>query len=214
MRTKPTFPRSIVALAIAGALATLAPAAPAQRLAATVGTPIPYRVSLPAGANISQESEFLLAETDSMYVVIGSVDIMQSWDNELPVSDAEARRIMTNVFMGSDSLLLGLVIEGVQRKFGQLNGAVTEIRTFAGQKSGYTRGDFNQDGERGSLEMHLTVKDGIMYMLIIAVRGHGNASLETLATGIRDSFALPDAPPPAATPRRNGVIRPRTGKRG
>ncbi|HEU4881367.1 MAG TPA: hypothetical protein VFT45_03950, partial [Longimicrobium sp.] len=96
-------------LALVCALLGGAPAAMAQKLTPMVGAPIGYRVSLPSGAEIEDDGETLTAQTEDVIVFIAAVDLVAAQDEPLPVSDAESRRIVTSMFMGSDSLLFGLM---------------------------------------------------------------------------------------------------------
>ncbi|HEX2080770.1 MAG TPA: hypothetical protein VHG08_23900 [Longimicrobium sp.] len=210
MRIQPTLHRCVLVLPLAGALFGLAPAAASQSLVTTVGEPIAYRVDLPAGAEISRDGPFLAAETPKHIVLVAAADLVAEAEYQLPVSDPEARRILTSVFMDSDSLLLGLMDEGMRRRNVELVGVVREIRTLGGQRAAYLRGGVGRRGTDGWMEMHVTVKDGIMYLLIVGGMGRAGARDETLAARIRDSFVLPDAPPPAAS----GPARSAYGLRG
>src|SRR5688572_10828999 len=121
---------ALLSLALTFAVPALAPAAEAQRLVTATGDPIAYRVDVPAGARIDHDGYYMIAETDNAYVITAAVDLLTAADHGLPVSDGEARRIMTNMFMGSDSLLLGLFDEGMRRRNVRLEGLVREIRTL------------------------------------------------------------------------------------
>jgi hypothetical protein len=207
MQTHPTpLHRTLLALLLAAALLGLAPSTAAQKLTPTVGHPIAYRVSLPSGAEINDNGETLTAETENMIVFVGAVDLVAGQDKPLPVSDGESRRIMTSLFMGSDSLLFGLIDHSFREHDVDLTGAVREIRTLGGHRAAYVRGEFQENGEAAWMEVHLTVKDGIMYLLIVGGM-RDNASV-ALASRIRESFVLADAPPPAEPgTRRSSVIR-------
>lgn len=209
MRIPPTLHRCALVLPLAGALFGLAPAGAAQRLVTTVGEPIAYRVDLPAGARISHEHPFLAAETPKHVVLVAAADLAAEADHQLPVSEPEARRILTNMFMESDSLLLGLIDQGMRRRNVELVGVVREIRTLGGQRAAYVRGGVGRRGTDGWMEVHVTVKDGIMYLLIVGGMGRAGARDETLAARIRDSFVLPDAPPPAASGPARSASAPR-----
>jgi hypothetical protein len=199
--------RSTVAVLAVAVLAG-APAAEAQRLVAAVGDPIAYRVDVPAGARIERAGYYMTAETDDAHLTTAAVDMVNDADHHLPVSDREARRIVTDMFIGSDSLLLGLIDEGMRRRDVRLAGAVREIRTLGGQRAGYIRGRVGRSKDAPSIEMYVTVKDGIMYMLVFTAVGP-TARVESLAARIHQSFVMPDAPPAgfqAPTPR-SGVLR-------
>lgn len=196
MRIHPLLLRPFLTLAVAAALPAAAPAVAAQNLVTAVGEPFAYRVDLPAGAELVRDGHFLTAETKNVYVLVGSVDMVAEAERQLPVSEQESRRIMTNVFMGSDSLLLGLLDEGMRQRNVHLAGIVREIRTLGGQRAGYVRGRIDQSRNAPWLEAYVTVKDGIMYMLVFTAVRPGER-FSTLAARVHGSFILPDAPPPA-----------------
>lgn len=201
--------------ALACLLAAMAPPALAQSAASsvltpltpTVGTPIAYRISLPEGWEIKREDDVLYARQGPLTVVLGSMDMMAAVEDPLPVSDVEARRIMTNMIMGSDSLLYDMMREVSKEEEGyRVTGTVQDIRSLAGQRAAFLRGRYEEDGEIGWAEAHFTIKDGIVYMLMFALEGGERteaefAAYEPLFTRIRDSLVLADAPP-AARPDR------------
>lgn len=197
MRTHPTFLRYSLAVT-AAATCGLVPDAAAQALTPRVGSPIPYRIELPALATAADDGWSLEVQGSGYYVRVGAMDMMDEVDDdELPVSDAEARRLMTTLFMSSDSLLLGLLEESMQEQQVDLQDVVTEIRTLGGQRSGYMRGRVVCEcGHSGTIEMNLTVKDGILYMLMFATEGEGAERHEPMMMRIRESLVLADAPPP------------------
>jgi hypothetical protein len=197
MRIHPTLLRAFLTLASAAALLGTAPAVAAQNLATAVGEPIAYRVDLPVGAEVVRDGYFLTAETKHVYVVVGSVDMVAEAERQLPVSEQESRRIMTNLFMDSDSLLLGLLDEGMRQRDVHLAGVVREIRTLGGQRAGYLRGRIDRSLDAPWPEAYVTVKDGVMYMLVFTAVRPGER-FYTLATQVHGSFILPDAPPPAS----------------
>jgi hypothetical protein len=213
MRIQTKCPRSILALLLATVLLGVVPGAAAQALTPLVGDPVPYRVSLPAQAKISGPGDFLIAESGNLAVLIITVDMMeQEGGNRLPISDSEARRAMTNMFMGSDALLLGVLDAAVRNQSAEVTDVVREIRTLGGQRSGYLRGRTECScGHPAIIEMHVTVKDGIAYTLMFAAHGEDLEQSEELIARIHESFVLADAPP-AASPRerRRGIIRRRT----
>jgi hypothetical protein len=201
-------PRATIALMLCAVLLGSAPAA-AQKLETIVGNPIAYRVGLPAGAEIVDDGETVHVETENAIVFVGAVDLVATQDEKLPISDREARRLMTNVFMDSDSLLLGLLYQSMAQQGVELENIVTEMRTLGGQRAGYLRGEFVEAGDRARMEMHVTVKDGIMYLLIVGCEDGDDAASATLAQRIHQSFVLADAPPAGiqAPARRSGVLR-------
>jgi hypothetical protein len=201
--------------ALACLLAALPPPALAQSaaspvltpLAPTVGTPIAYRISLPERWEITREDDVLTARQGPLTVVLGAMDMMKDVEDPLPVSDGEARRIMTNMIMGSDSLLYAMMREVTQEEEGyRVTGTVRDIRSLAGQRAAYLKGRYEEDGEIGWAEAHITIKDGIMYMLMFTLEGGERTEAEfathqPLFARIRDSFVPADAPP-AARPDR------------
>lgn len=185
------------ALAQSAASPVLTPLTP------TVGTPIAYRISLPEGWEITREDDVLSAKEAPLTVVLGAMDLMKGVENPLPVSDMEARRIMTNMIMGSDSLLFALMRDVTKEEEGyRVTGTLHDIRSLAGQRAAYLKGRYEEDGEIGWAEAHFTIKDGILYMLMFTLEGGERTEAEFAAhaplfTRIRDSFVLADAPPAA-----------------
>jgi hypothetical protein len=137
----------------------------------------------------------LMVASERLMIIVGATDLMKGEENPFPVSQAEARRIMTNMVMGSDSLLFGLLggAADVMRKDAELRDVVTEIRTLGGQKSGYLRGRLVGD-EPGRFEMSITLKDGIMYMLAFAAQGDDFEENEPLFARVRESLVFAPAP--------------------
>lgn len=200
--------RAVLAIVLGGALPGVAPAAAAQKLTPVTGSPIAYRVSVPSGAEIASNGQTLIAATENTIVSVNAVDLVAAQDERLPVSDGESRRIMTSVFMGSDSLLFGLIDEALEEHDMELTGVVREIRTLGGHRAAYVRGVLQEDGEEAWMEMHLTVKDGILYLLIVG--GSPDNASRALASRVRESFLLAKSPPAEASrvPRTPGVLRP------
>jgi hypothetical protein len=203
MHPDSAFPRRVLLAAMLGA-AMLAPApgAAAQTLVSRVGDPVPYRIQLPALARISVEGEFLKAEADDFLVVVATIDMMKEDKDPLPVSEAETRRILTNVVLGSDSLLLAIMEESAREQNLEPGDVVTEIRTLGGQRSGWMRGRMMCScGHEVVIETYVTAKDGIVYMLTFGSHAENAERRAPLIARIHESFALADAPPPAAGSR-------------
>jgi len=193
MRIHPTPLRcAVLAIVLGGALPGRAPAAAAQKLTPVTGSPIAYRVSLPSDAEVENYGEILTAESENAMIFVGAVDLVAAQDERLPVSDGESRRIVTSMFMGSDSLLFGPIDFALQEQDTELTGQVREIRTLGGHRAAYVRGEFQEDGEAAWMEMHLTVKDGILYLLIVG--GSRDNASPALARRIHESFVLADGP--------------------
>jgi hypothetical protein len=195
--------------ALACLLAAVAPPVLAQSatspvltpLTPTVGNPITYRISLPERWEITREDDVLYARQGPLTVVLGAMDIVRMVKDPPPASEAEERRIMTNMVMGSDSLLYDLMREATREEEGyRVTGIMHDIRSLAGQRAAYMRGRYEEDGETGWAEAHFTMKDGIAYMLMFTLEGSERteaefATYEPLFTRIRDSLVLADAPP-------------------
>lgn len=186
------------AAALFCALLCIAPGAAAQGASAAplrtlVGDPIPYSIGLPKGWKIENESEMVQAATDGAAVIVGASDLVKNGDHGLPVSDAEARRIFTSMIMGSDSLLFGLVDEGL-RIVDEIQIVEREIQSLGGHRAAVVRGRFAKDGVSGTMEMIVTVDDGILYVLAFLAESDGHARHAPLFVRIRESFTLPSAP--------------------
>lgn len=186
--------RALLACALATATPGLAPAAAAQNLTPVVGDPIAYRVSLPAGARVMSDRQNLHGVTRDAIVFVGAVDLMDAQEREPKVSESEARRIMTSLFMQSDTLLLALLHHGIRQRDVKLHDVVTEMRTLGGQRAAYLGGVPN-DGAHARLDAHMTVKDGILYLLIVHSNRRRGERSGMLAESIHQSFVLADAPP-------------------
>jgi hypothetical protein len=191
--------------ALACALLAFAPALPAQAapvstpLTPHVGSPIAYRVQLPKGWNIQQEGEFLGAATGDAMVAVAASDVMAGEESGLPVGEAEARRIMSNMILGSDSLMFAMLnemLKGFQEDGSELQDVVREVRTFAGERSGYLSGrSMDLLDKPARVEVHFTIKDGVVYALVFAATEARFAAYQPLFARVRDSFAFPAAPP-------------------
>lgn len=73
---------------------------------------------------------------------------------------------------------------------------VREVRTFAGERSGYVSGrSMDLFDKPARVEVHITMKDGVVYCLILAATEARYAAYQPLFAGVRDSFAFPAAPP-------------------
>jgi hypothetical protein len=193
--------RPSLATALLAAVLALAPAVSAQSpasmpLTPTVGSPIAYRVDLPTGwKTLNRDDEMLVVGSERLMIIVGATDLMKGEENPLPVSQAETRRIMTSMVLGSDSLLLGLLGEAAtaMQKDAELRDVVTGIRTLGGQKSGYLQGRL-VGKEPGRFEMSITLKDGIMYMVAFGAQGDGLRENEPLLARVRDSLVFAPAP--------------------
>lgn len=187
--------RTSLFLAMAGGLLALAPAAAAQTLVPLEGLAIPYQLSIPEGWEAEADGEMVYVTGEDMMLVVAASDLMAEEDNPLPVSEKEARRIFTSMIVDSDSLLLGLLDEGFAEGMDQeIMDPVREIRELGGLRAGYLRGRVVVDGEPGWVDVHLTMKDGVMYMLAFMVQSPDVEPFEPLIDRIRASFVPADGP--------------------
>jgi hypothetical protein len=179
------------ALAFVGALLGLASWVAARKLAVRKGDPIPFRIALPPEAQVESRPGLLSAQTGNLSVIVVATDMLEGEQNPLALPEAESRRILTNIIMGSDALLFALLDEEFRRRTLELGNAVRGIGTLGGQRSACVRGRFAERGLEGWLEMHATVKDGIMYMLAFTVVRGDPGAHEPIIARIRESFVLP-----------------------
>lgn len=208
------------ALILACALLGMAPAAHAQiqttsSLNPTIGSPIAYRIGLPKGWAVEREDGTLTMSTEGASIFVGAMDLAAEADH-LPVSDAEKRRILTNMFMGSDSLLFSLLEMGMGSAGTGIavEEATREIRTLGGERAAYMTMQCRCETERVRMDMYVTVKDGIMYALILGAKANAFKRHEPLFANVRDSFTLASAPAPefrTAEPPRSTSGRQRDG---
>ena len=185
------------ALSLGIALLGIAPAAAAQAAASaafstTLGDPIRYRISLPRDAEIVREDHMLYAVSDNVVIMVTATDMLKGEAPVLHVSDAEARGVITRMIMGSDSILLALLREGIEESGhgADLLDVRQGITTLGGQRAAQMTARLQEDGGEGWMEMRMTVKDGILYMLMFAVVDDEPAAHEPLFARIRDSFVL------------------------
>jgi hypothetical protein len=176
------------ALALAGALLGVAPGGP--RLTTRVGHPIPYRIALPEGAAIEEESGLLSARTDGLVVVVVARDMLGDGEHTLPPA-APPRRRLTRLLMNSDLLLFVLLEEEFRNSNLKLHDAVSRVRALGGQWAACVRGRLEEDGLSGWIDIHATVKDGILYMLVFTMSGDDPDAYEPLLARIRKSLVLP-----------------------
>jgi hypothetical protein len=182
------------AAALLGAALVHAPSASAQdapSLLTTVGSPLPYRIDLPRDWEINRESRTgkggesytLTAGNGSVTVSLVALDMVEN-------GDAVERRA-TDSTVSTDSFLRDALrhnrVRWTKRGASDL---VQEIRTLGGQRAVYTRCRIVRDGKPLWLEMHVAVRDGIMYMLTTMGEADGYAAHEPLLARIRDSLVL------------------------
>lgn len=179
------------ALAFAGALLGVAPAAAARKLVARAGDPVPYRIALPEEAEIERRPGLLAAQTGNLSVIVVATDMLEGEQNPLPLPKPESRRILTDMIMGSDALLFALLDEEFRRRKLELGDVVRGIGTLGGQRAACVRGRLEEGGVESWLDIHATVKDGIMYLLAFTVLSGGLEPHEALVARIHESFELP-----------------------
>ena len=191
-----------------GLLAAAPPALAQSPLASTPlvthkGSPIAYRIGVPKGWKTGSGEEMMAATSDRALVLVFASDVMGEEGNELPVSEAEARRIMTSVFLGSDSLLfavMGEILKEAKADDGNLTDVVRDVRTLAGQRAGYlsARGsDFLDEPAR--LEMYVTVSQGIVYVVAFAAVDAEYEAHRPLFDRVRESLVFADLAAVAAS---------------
>ena len=213
------------ALPLLAALLACASAAPAQSSPASpplteqVGSVLTYRIGFPRGwevdregVNISQQAqmqggtatstvrlefqgETLIAERGTGYVHLLVSDVVPVKRSDLPVSWAEQRRIVTGTILSSDSLLFGLLANAARGLGPDFRDVEREIRTLGGQRAGYLSGLLVQRGLQSRTEFYVTVKDGIVYVLIFAERDSRFAAQEPLFARVRDSLVFAENAP-------------------
>ena len=195
-------------LALSCAFLGLAPAARAQTsapapLATTVGDPIAYRIDLPKDWEISRVSQNVpngtahaLSATgkDGALSVTAADLVAGRTDRPAGVSEAQMRKMVTDMILGSDSLMYGMLQGAIANQGGTLRDAVRGITTLAGQRAARLKGRVERDGTTTPLELHLTVRDGIMYVITTLAEDGRYAAVEPLFARIRDSFVLAPAP--------------------
>jgi hypothetical protein len=189
-----------LAIVFTGAMLGLAPVAAAQNLALTVGSPVAYRVSLPEGWATRHDDETLtvFSEDENLAIMVAAKDILATMENPMPMPEPEARRILTAMLMSSDSLLLQMLQQTFQyQKEYPITGMTHEIGTLGGERSARLSGRMRIDGEDIWFQFHVTVKDGVMYMLCFLSQDEFSRKQEPLMDRVHASFVLADAPPPA-----------------
>lgn len=176
------------ALSLAGSLFGVAPAA--RKLATRVGHPIPFRIGLPDEATVEESPGLLSARTRDLVVVVVARDLLRDEQNPLPVAP-DSRRRLTKMLMESESLLFVLLEEEFRSRNLQLHGAVSRVRALGGQWAARVCGRLEESGLSGCIDIHATVRDGILYMLVFTMSSGDLGAHEPLLARIRDSFVLP-----------------------
>jgi hypothetical protein len=178
------------ALAFAGALFGFASQA-RRKLVLRTGDPIPFRVALPREAEIVSRPGALSTRMGEVLIVAVAKDMMHGEDDGHVARDSLARRVLDGLIIPSDALLFALLDEELGRRQLELPNAVRGIGTLGRQRAACLRGRFSHGGTAAWLDMHATVKDGIMYMLTFTVLNGDLAPHEPLLARIHESFELP-----------------------
>jgi hypothetical protein len=174
-----------------------------QPLREHVGTTVAYHLGIPARWELKEDGEKLVATNGRVMLVLGVRDLVtQKVGLQLPVSDAESRRIMTTMFMSSDSLLLGLLDqmgEGMMEERGVRCSHVTrEMRELAGQHAGFLGLRCVEGRASARVDIWLTIKNGVAYILVYGGEPKDYAANEILFDRVRESLVLADTPPAGA----------------
>lgn len=174
------------------------------------GDPVPYRIGLPKGWEIQRDDKsgmLGVAREGKVMLAVMALDLLPSPGPGLPPFDEEQRRVLTRAMMDSDSILFGLMgVRGeVMSSGGTMSGVVHEIRTLGGERAGYMSARL--EGRAARLEMYLTVQDGVVYMLVMAVHRDSAARYAPVFAAMRESMVLAGpvsgwASRPAAPPAR------------
>ncbi len=167
--------------------------AAAQQLFPVVGIPVAYEVSLPVGwESDNSDPGLLVVQNDGVVIMVGAVDLMavEGETGGGPMNDAELkeRRRLTQRVVQDDSVLMSMV-DAMFPGTAELTDKVREVRTLGGQRSAYARGRYTEDGESGWLELHVTLRDGILYLLMFSTEGDSDTHAELLGR-VRQSFVL------------------------
>jgi hypothetical protein len=176
-------------LAFAGALLGMTPGGP--KLVVRTGNPVPFRIALPKDAEIEAGPGLLSTRIGELAIIAVAKDLMEDQSSPLPERKDFSRRILTSMIMGSDALLFALLDEELGRRKLELGRVVRGIGLLGGKRAACVRGRFEDGQSGGWLDMHATVKDGIMYMLAFTVVRGGLEPHEALLQRIHGSFVLP-----------------------
>jgi hypothetical protein len=194
MRIPPGLLGNRLLLFLALTLAGLAPAG-AQPLTAVVGEPVPYGIGVPEGWSTDLEGDVLSLEDpdEETVIMVTAFDLVAAQSRPLSMSEAEARRIMTEGVMSSDAVLLDMLKRNTEQASRRpLLDVVHEIGTLGGEKAGWMSGRSQITGGAGWIRVCLTVVDGILYTLVFVGMGEIRPEQEALVARIGDSFVPAD----------------------
>ncbi|HYR08020.1 MAG TPA: hypothetical protein VEQ60_09635 [Longimicrobium sp.] len=196
MRIHPGRLRTRLLLLLAFTLG-LAREAGAQPLAPVVGEPVPYSIGVPEGWSTDLEGDVLSLEDpdEETVIMVSAFDLVAAQTRPASMSEAEARRILTERVMASDSLLLDMLQGNAARATRYpLIDMTLEIGTLGGEKAGWMWAHSRIAGEAGWIRTCLTVVDGILYTLVFMGMGEHEPEQESLVARVRDSFVPADMP--------------------
>ncbi len=197
MRTFRIRTHAVLAAAFA-ALAGTAQAAAAQDLAPLTGTPVAYQVGMPVPAweLLRNDEEMMQVGTADAVIIASAWDLLAQEQRNPAIPDHIHRTIVTNQWMDSDSLLMARVAEALSSTGNlQAEGRVEEMRTLGGERAAYMRTQWEREGDTGWAQAYVTVKDGIMYMLVHVVAGADADKYGEIFGRVHQSFVLAAAPP-------------------
>lgn len=174
----------------------------ATRLVPHKGATVPFTVQVPDGWNVQEMDGGVLATSGHALVGVYASDVLADQKNTLPVSEAESRRIVTSMILGSDSLLLammGKAKDGImQTALSPVVGA-PEISTLGGSRAAFlrTRMDAPTIGSV-RVDMYFTMSDGYVIMLFHGAAEDSVAAWQPVFDRVRESLVLPHWSPPTA----------------
>jgi hypothetical protein len=187
--------RISVLAVFAAALAGLAPAAAAQDLVPVEGAPIAYRIGVPVGWASSNENGNLTFGHEDAVIIVSATDLVGLQESPPPVTEESRRRILTQRFMGSDSIMMALMTRVASRAAAlEQEGLVKEIRTLGGQRAAYLRDRQVQNGVTRWRQAYITVKDAVMYLLVFVVQDSDPDKHKDLFDRVHQSFVLAERP--------------------
>jgi|GEM_PF-3254483 len=188
--------RAVLAAALVALLFGLAPGAAAQDLVPVVGRPIAYRVSMPSvGWTVSTENDVLQVSREDAVIMVSATDLTTLQPKPASISEADYRKILTQRFMGSDSVMLALMSRVAANASSLEQDGRVEIGTLGGQRAARVQDRRERNGVARWHHSYITVKDAVLYMLAFDVPGETPEAHKDLFDRIHQSFVLAEAPP-------------------
>jgi hypothetical protein len=188
-------PRSpVFAAALFALLSAMAPGAAAQPLVTVRGSAIAYRVDVPLGWEQSGGDDLMVGR-DSVFIAVSATDLVPLQKTPLPGSVGEQRRLLTQRFMHSDTVMMAIVSRVARNLDLAEDGRVLEVRTLGGQRAAYMSGRPVQSRMKGMAHVYFTVKDGVMYLLTFNAMDTNPEKHQDLFDRVHRSFVLAEAPP-------------------